>query len=126
MLPRARSTVSIHSCVQAIVRVQVHVDRIDVILDQDRVCGCLDDGTRTNELIDKPQAEGTLQTTTLCIPARLSRAGKEVRIVVGDGLETTTPDTGLVRLLVRANAIRARLFADRSRTFQHIAKAAGV
>jgi site-specific DNA recombinase len=110
----------------SIVRVQVHVDRIDVIIDQGWVCGCLDKDTRTNELIDKPRSEGNRQTTTLCIPARLRRTGKEMRIVVSDGSEPATPDTGLVRLLVRAYAIRDQLLADRSRTFEDIAKAEGV
>jgi DNA invertase Pin-like site-specific DNA recombinase len=110
----------------SIVRVQVHGDRIDVILDQGRVCGCLDDENRTNEPIDNPRSESNHQTTTLCIPARLRRTGKEMRIVVSDGSEPATPDTGLVRLLVRAHAIRDQLLADRSRTFEDIAKAEGV
>jgi len=104
----------------SIVRVQVHGDRIDVILDQGRVCGCLDDENRTNEPIDNPRSESNHQTTTLCIPARLRRTGKEMRIVVSDGSEPATPDTGLVRLLVRAHAIRDQLLADRSRTFEDI------
>ena len=62
----------------------------------------------------------------LYIPARLKRTGKEMRIIVGDGSDPATPDTGLVRLLVRANAIRDQLLADRSLTFEDIAKSEGV
>ena len=43
-----------------------------------------------------------------------------------DGSEPNTPDTGLVRLIVRANAIRDRLLADKSLTFEDIAKSEGV
>ena len=32
-----------------------------------------------------------------------------MRIIVDDGFQPTAPDTGLVRLLVRANAIRDQL-----------------
>ena len=64
--------------------------------------------------------------TTLSIPARLKRTGKEMRIIVSDGLEPATPDTRLVRLLVRAYAIRDQLLADRSLTFEDIAKSEGV
>jgi site-specific DNA recombinase len=64
--------------------------------------------------------------TTLSIPARLKRTGKEMRIIVDDGSEPTTPDTGLVRLLVRANVIRDKLLSDRSLTFEEIAKSEGV
>jgi hypothetical protein len=40
---------------------------------------------------------------TLTIPARLKRAGKEMRIVVEDG--SASLDASLVRVLVRAYAI---------------------
>ena len=109
----------------SMVRVQVHVDRIDITLDQDRVFRCLDE-TGESEPIDKTQFEVNRQVTTLSIPARLKRTGKELRIIVDDGSEPATPDTGLVRLLVRANAIRAKLLADRSLTFEDVAKSEGV
>ncbi|MFL5040091.1 MAG: hypothetical protein ACJ8D0_09815 [Xanthobacteraceae bacterium] len=64
--------------------------------------------------------------TTLSIPARLKRAGKEMRIVAGNGSEPAIPDTGLVRLLIRASFIRDRLLADRSLTLEEIAKAESI
>jgi hypothetical protein len=109
-----------------IVRVQVHADRIDIMLDQDRVCRCLDETAKQHEPIDNAQPEANRSVSTISIPARLKRTGKEMRIVVGDGSEPATPDSGLVRLLVRANAIRNQLLADRSLTFEDIAKAEGV
>ena len=66
------------------------------------------------------------QVTTLSIPARLKRTGKEMRIIVDDGSEPTNADTSLIRLLIRANAIRDQLLADRSLTFEDIAKSEGV
>ena len=108
-----------------IVRVQVHVDRVDITLDQDQVLRCLDE-TGESEPIDKTQSEVDRQVTTLSIPARLKRTGKELRIIVDGGSEPATPDTGLVRLLLRANTIRAKLLADRSLTFEDIAKSEGV
>ena len=108
----------------SIVRVQVHADRIDIVLDQYQVWRCLDAGQ--TEPIDNAQLAANRPVTTLSIPARLKRTGKEMRIVVSDGSEPTVPDTGLVRLLVRANAIRDQLLADRSLTFEDIAKSEGV
>jgi len=110
----------------SIVRVQVHADRIDIMLDQDQVCRCLDETAKQTEPIEKTRAEANRQVTTLSIPARLKRTGKEMRIIVDDGSEPATPDTGLVRLLVRANAIRDQLQADRSLTFEDVAKSEGV
>src|SRR5215475_11340810 len=49
-----------------------------------------------------------------------------MRIIVDDGSGPAAPNTGLVRLLVRANAIRDHLLADRSLTFEDIAKSEGV
>jgi site-specific DNA recombinase len=49
-----------------------------------------------------------------------------MRIIVADGSEPATPDAGLVRLLVRAHAIRDQLLADRSLTFEDIVKSEGV
>jgi site-specific DNA recombinase len=109
----------------SIVHVQVYVDHIDIILDQDRVCRCLDETAKQTAPIEKTR-EANRQVTTLSIPARLKRTGKEMRIIVDDGSEPLTPDTGLVRLLVRANAIHDQLLADRSLTFEDIAKSEGV
>jgi site-specific DNA recombinase len=110
----------------SIMRVQVHADRIDIMLDQVQICRCLDETAKQTEPIDKTRPEANRQGTTLSIPARLKRTGKEMRIIVDDGWEAATPDTGLVRLLARANAIRDQLLADRSLTFEDIAKSEGV
>jgi site-specific DNA recombinase len=110
----------------SIERVQVYVDHIDIILDQDRICRCLDEAGMQTVPIEKTRPEANRQVTTLSIPARLKRTGKEMRIIVDNGSEPLTPDTGLVRLLVRANAIRDQLFVDRSLTFEDIAKSEDV
>jgi len=110
----------------SIVRVQVHADRIDIMLDQDQVCRRLDETAKQTEPSQKTPFEANRQVTTVSIPARLKRTGKEMRIIVDDGSEPPIPDAGLVRLLVRANAIRDQLLADRSLTFEDIAKSEGV
>jgi site-specific DNA recombinase len=110
----------------SIVRVQVHADRIDIMLDQYQVCRCLDETAKQNEPIDSAQPEANRLVSTVSIPARLKRTGKEMRIIVSDGSDPSVPDSGLVRLLVRANAIRDQLLADQSLTFEDIAKSEGV
>jgi site-specific DNA recombinase len=110
----------------SIVRVQVHVDRIDITLDQDGVRAHIDGVTRKVEPSGKTETEATRQVITLSIPACLKRTGKEMRIIVSDGSQPTTPDSSLVRLLLRANAIRDQILADKSLTFEDIAKAEGV
>ena len=72
----------------SIVRVQVHADRIDIMLDQDRARRYLEPANQLQ------QPEANRPVTMLSIPARLKRTGKEMRIIVGDGSDPATPDTG--------------------------------
>ena len=99
---------------------------LTIALDQDGVRAHIDGVTRKAEPNEQEKSETNGQVTTLSIPACLKRTGKEMRIVVSDGSDPATPDTGLVRLLVRANAIRDQLLADRSLTFEDIAKMEGI
>ena len=62
----------------------------------------------------------------LTIPARLKRTGIEMRLVVEDGSEPANIDPVLVRLLVRAHAIRARLLKEPSLTLKDIAAEEGI
>jgi site-specific DNA recombinase len=109
-----------------IVRVQVHMDRIDITLGQDQVYLCLSKAAEGAPPARHLKSEAARGEITLTIPARLQRAGKEMRLVADDGSEPATPDTGLVRLLVRANAIRNQLLTDRSLTLDDIAKTEAV
>ena len=74
----------------------------------------------------KPGATASAESAglllTLTVAARLRRAGKEMRIVLEDGSDSAAPDPSLLRLLIRANAIRDLLLADRSQTLEEIAK----
>jgi hypothetical protein len=110
----------------SLVRAQVHADRVDVTLDKSRVYRWLGEVAEQDAAIRRGSSETDRQDTTLSIPARLKRTGKEMRLVLDDGSEPASPDNGLVRLLVRANAIRNQLLADRSLTFDDIAKSEGV
>jgi DNA invertase Pin-like site-specific DNA recombinase len=108
-------------------RVQVHADRIDLAVHRDRLSEWLKDDTNKKSTNEQPAASFSDNTPIiLSIPAHLKRAGKEMRIIVRDGSDPAIPDTSLVRLLVRAHAIRQRLIADRSLTLDEISKSEGV
>jgi len=62
----------------------------------------------------------------LTIRAQLKRTGIEMRLVVDDVSKPANVDPILVRLLVRAHAIRARLLQDPSLTLKEIAAEEGV
>jgi site-specific DNA recombinase len=107
-------------------RIQVHSNRIDIGLNLERVRQCLEQSAEKLVPIHEAQSETDRQIITLSIPARLKRTGKEMRIVVTDDSSPTIPDGNLVRLLVRAYAIREKLLVDRSLTFEDLAKSEAV
>ena len=105
----------------AVVTKVLHSDRIDVTLDQMGVALWL------NAKADKPQPahpcgyDRERQLMVLTIRAQLKRTGIEMRMVVDDGTVPANVDPVLIRLLVRAHAIRARLLQDPSLTLKEIA-----
>jgi site-specific DNA recombinase len=107
--------------------VSLHADRVEVTIDSLALLNRLEppiDGD------DAPTAKTPLDADVsplvLTIPARLRRAGMEMRMVVDDGSEPARVDTGLVRALVRGFAIRDQLFNDHSLSPSDIANREGV
>jgi site-specific DNA recombinase len=108
-----------------VTKVTVHSDRIDVTLDQMGVGLWLN--ARDQQQPAHPDGyDRQRHQTVLTIRARLKRTGIEMRMVVDDGSEAATVDPVLLRLLVRAHAIRARLLQDTSLTLREIAAEEGV
>jgi hypothetical protein len=106
-------------------RVQVRSDRVEVTLDQRGVASWLN-GKDQQQPAHQSGDEDERHLTVLAIPARLKRTGIEMRLVVEDGSEPANVDTGLVRLLIRAHAIRIRLVEEPSLTLKEIAAEEGI
>ena len=116
----------LRSILRAIIsRVQVHSDRVEVTLDQMGVAMWLN-GQNQQQLAHPSADDDERHPTVLTIPARLKRTGIEMRLVVEDGSEPANIDPVLVRLLVRAHAIRARLLKEPSLTLKDIAAEEGI
>jgi site-specific DNA recombinase len=106
-------------------RVQVHSDRVEVTLDNMCVALWLDAKHQPQPArAGRDECERIL--TVLTIPARLKRTGIEMRMVIDDGSESANVDPGLVRLLLRAHAIRDRLLEEPSLPLKEIAAEEGV
>ena len=105
--------------------VQVHSDRVDVTLDQMGVV-CWLNGKDQPQPAHSGGDDRERHLTVLTIPARLKRTGIEMRMVVEDGSEPANVDPVLVRLLVRAQAIRARLLQEPSLPLKEIAAEEGI
>jgi site-specific DNA recombinase len=101
-------------------KAQVHADRIEVTLDQ--MAAVLWLNPKDQQEPSKPTGDGRKgHLTMLTIPARLKRVGIGMRMVVEDGSEPANVDAVLVRLLLRAHAIRARIIEEPGLTLKEIA-----
>ncbi len=107
-------------------RIQVHADRITIILNPLQLVRWLGQTDGRVEPDVDAKTDTDCSFVTLTIPARLKRTGKEMRIVVEDASDPANPDPGLVRVLVRAHVVRDRLLADKSLTLDDIAKSEGM
>jgi hypothetical protein len=106
-------------------RVQVHSDRVEVTLDNMGIPLWLDAKHQPQSArAGRDECERNL--TVLTIPARLKRTGIEMRMVIEDGSEPANVDPGLVRLLLRAHAIRDRLLEEPSLPLKEIAADEGI
>ena len=108
-----------------VTRVQVHSDRVDLTLDQMGVALLLN--AKDQRQFAHPGGDDRERhLMVLTIPARLKRTGIELRMVVENGSEPANVDPVLVRLLVRAHAIRSRLLAEPSLPLREIAAEQGI
>jgi hypothetical protein len=108
-----------------ITKVQVHSARVEVTLDQMGVALWLD-AKHQPQPTRAGRDERERDSTVLTIPARLKRTGIEMRMVIEDGSEPANVDPGLVRLLLRAHAIRDRLLEEPSLPLKEIAAEQGI
>jgi site-specific DNA recombinase len=110
-----------------VTRVQVHSDRVAVTLDQMGLAVWLNakEDRRKSAHASGDDCERQ-QLTVLTVPARLKRAGIEMRLVVENGSEPANVDPVMVRLLLRAQAIRARLLQNPGLTLKEIAAEEGI
>jgi site-specific DNA recombinase len=104
--------------------VQVHSDRVEMTLDQKGVVLWLKGKEEQHQPVHLGDRERHL--TVLTIPARLKRTGIEMRMVVDDGSAPANVDPVLVRLLLRACAIRASLLEQPSLPLKDIAAEEGI
>ena len=100
--------------------------RIDIALDQDRLAKWVDGERCEIQLNASSQSDAGSHLVVLTIRAQLKRAGKEMKIIVENGSDPTTPDASLLRVLIRGFKIRERLFEDKGLTLDEIAKSEGM
>ena len=101
-------------------RVEIRSDRVDVALSLSRLTELLA-GT-----LDKHQHHGSPEEPsdrlTLTVPSSLKRAGREMRMLVENVRDQTSPDPSLHRILARAHDVQARLIQNPKLSVHDVAK----
>ena len=106
--------------------IQIHSDRVDVTLDPKGFALWLNAKEDQQQSAGPGEDDRERHLTVLAIPARLKRTGIEMRMVIDDGSEPANVDPVLVRLLLRAHAIHARLIEEPSLPLKEIAAEEGI
>jgi site-specific DNA recombinase len=106
----------------AVSRIQVHAETIEISLDASALIRWLSDQGLGHATMPRTAAE---HLVTLTIPARLRRTGLEMRLVIQGETNDEGPDPSLTRIMVRAHAIRDRLFQDGNLTVEEVARQEG-
>jgi site-specific DNA recombinase len=108
--------------VALIERIEVSVDQIEIRLRPTRLYTLLD--------VAAPPVQGVIddETGILCVPVRLRRAGREIRMVIDgtDPFAASKPDARLIKLLLKARRFNARLVDSDDIRFAALAEREGV
>ena len=118
-LPAARKRAVLAALVE---RIEVSVDQIDIRLRPPRLGALLDVAAAPSQGVKDDETE------ILSVPARLRRAGREIRMVIDgtDPFSAAKPDARLIKLLVRARRFNATLVEGDDVAFAALAQREGV
>src|SRR4029077_13695324 len=118
-LPPARTRTVLTAVIE---RIEVRVDQVDIYLRPSRLAALFDISvTPSQSILDE-------KTVILSVPARLHRAGMEIRMLINgaDPFAVVKPDPRLIKLLVRARRFNATLVQSDGVAFAALAVREGV
>ena len=107
-------------------RIEVHADRVDLHLLPSRLPDVLLGEAGAAARQPAPNAEPTAAPLVLSVPAVLKRAGLEMKLVVDGPGGPPNPDPALLRLTLKAWALRDKLMAGHGTGLGDLAKRDGI
>jgi hypothetical protein len=109
------------SIITALVRrVEIGSDIVKIDVSQDRLAALLG-SDELKPLHDEP-IDPSEHILTLTAPFRLTRVGREMKLLVEVSDDNRSPDMGLLRVVARAHDVQRRLAEDTSLTVHDIAR----
>jgi site-specific DNA recombinase len=107
-------------------RIEIKTDRVDIAVSRAALIALLSQATTDPAITHLMPADDSDDLLTLTAPARLKRAGREIKMVVANGDHQSAPDPSLLRIIARAHDMRARLVQNAQLTVHDSARAEGV
>ena len=107
-------------------RIEIKTDRVDIAISRASLFALLSQDGADPAIAQPKPADNSDDLLILMVPARLKRAGREMRMVVANGDDQRAPDPSLLRIIARAHDIQARLIRNAGLTVNDIARADGV
>jgi hypothetical protein len=102
-------------------RVEIRSDRIDIALSRSRL-NELFTGSLELKIQHRGSPTPSADLLTLTVPASLKRAGREMRLLVENAGDQTSPDPSLLRILARVHDAQARLIQNPTLSVHDIAR----
>jgi hypothetical protein len=103
-------------------RVTIYSDRIEIALSRDRTAELLAGQMIDLTAQDQKSDRNSHDITTLTVPARLKRVGREMRMLVEGSDDRGAADPSLLRIIARAHDIQARLSQNTELTVHDVAR----
>jgi DNA invertase Pin-like site-specific DNA recombinase len=107
-------------------RVSVRHKDLGIEISQDHLNALLFTDMKSPVATNGGQSERPDRIHTLTVAAKLSRVGREMKLVINEANSGGIPDMALLRIVARARDIQIRLEANTNLTVQDIASAEGV
>jgi len=92
-------------------RVEIRSARIDIMLSRSRLTGLLS-GSLDLKIQNRGSPTPSGDLLALTVPASLKRAGREMRMLVENAGDQTSPDPSSLRILARAHDVQAHLIQN--------------
>jgi hypothetical protein len=108
-------------------RIEVHAERVDVVLVPARLAES--PTANTVGLTPASQSPKEMVSLTLSTPARHKRTGMETRMIIegpGASDHRTTPNASLIKLVLKAHQLHARLIDANGESLSELAEREGI
>ncbi|MGB6448532.1 MAG: hypothetical protein WBF47_25895, partial [Xanthobacteraceae bacterium] len=103
-------------------RVEIRPDRVQIDISRSRLIALLNSRSMEMQIRDDSPTSSRGDILTLTAPAKLTRVGREMKMLVEGHNDQAAADPSLLRIIARAHDVQARLIADTKLSVHDVAR----